>query len=134
MFDDPDALASSDRRHYAECTDCQAGYAGMADDARAVATLLAAPDLKVDAASAFERVQAAPAAKPRLGFTLPILRPASRTMFAGLAAAALLVVVVATPFANVLPLFLPNTVEADPLKLTDIQAPSTRGDSGCNTI
>src|SRR5437899_10801225 len=121
MFDDPDALTSSDRRHYAECTDCQARYAGMADDARAVATLLAAPDLKVDAASAFERVQAAPAAKPRLGFTLPLLRPASRTMFAGLAAAALLVGGVASAFANLLRLFRPKTVEAVPVQHTDSQ-------------
>src|SRR5258706_306943 len=112
MFDDPDALTSSDRRHYADCPDCKARYAGMAEDARAVATLLATPDVKVDAASAFQRIQAAPAAKPRFGFTFPVLRPASRTMFAGLAAAALLVVLVATAFANVLPLFQPKTVEA----------------------
>jgi len=133
MFDDPDALTSSDRRHYADCPDCQARYAGMAEDARAVATLLATPDVKVDAASAFQRVQAAPAAKPRFGFTLPILRPASRTMFAGLAAAALLVVLVATAFANVLPLFQPKTVEAVPLQITDIQALSTLSDYGTVT-
>ena len=133
MFDDPDALTSSDRRHYAGCADCQARYAGMAEDARAVATLLATPDVKVDAASAFQRIQAAPAAKPRFGFTLPILRPASRTMFAGLAAAALLVVLVATAFANVLPLFQPKTVEAVPLQITDIQALSALGDYGTVT-
>ncbi len=133
MFDDPDALTSSDRRHYADCTDCQARYAGMAEDARVIATLLATPDVKVDAVSAFERIQAAPAAKPRFGFTLPILRPASRTMFAGLAAAALLVVVVATAFANVLPLFQPKTVEAVPVQITDIQALSALGDYGTIT-
>src|SRR5712691_266723 len=133
MFDDPDALTSSDRRHYADCADCQARYAGMAEDARAVATLLATSDLKVDAGSAFRRVQAAPAAKPRFGLTLPILRPASRTMFAGLAAAALLVVVVATAFANVLPLFQPKTVEAVPVQITDIQALSALGDYGTIT-
>jgi len=133
MFDDPDALTSSERRHYADCADCQARYAGMAEDARAVATLLSAPDLKVDAGSAFQRVQAAPAAKPRFGLTLPILRPASRTMFAGLAAAAVLVVVVATAFANVLPLFQPKTVEAVPVQITDIQALSALGDYGTIT-
>ena len=133
MFDDADALTSSDRRHYADCPDCKAGYAGMAEDARAVATLLATPDVKVDAASAFQRIQAAPAAKPRFGFTLPILRPASRTMFAGLAAAALLVVLVATAFANVLPLFQPKTVEAVPIQITDIQALSALGDYGTVT-
>jgi hypothetical protein len=105
----------------------------MAEDARAVATLLATPDVKVDAASAFQRIQAAPAARPRFGFTLPILRPASRTMFAGLAAAALLVVLVATAFANVLPLFQPKTVEAVPIQVTDIQALSALGDYGTVT-
>ncbi len=133
MFDDPDALTTSDRRHYADCPDCQARYAGMAEDARAVATLLATPDVKVDAASAFQRIQAAPAARPRFGFTLPILQPASRTMFAGLAAAALLVVLVATAFANVLPLFQPKTVEAVPIQITDIQALSALGDYGTVT-
>jgi hypothetical protein len=133
MFDDPDALTSSDRRHYAECADCHARYAGMADDAQAVAGLLAAPDVKVDTVSAFQRIQAAPSAKPRFGFTLPILRPASRTMFAGIAAAALLVVLVATAFANVLPLFQPKTVEAVPLQITDIQALSALGDYGTVT-
>lgn len=130
MFDDPDALTSSDRRHYAGCPDCQARYDGMAEDARAVATLLATPDVKVDAASAFQRIQAEPAAKPRFGFTLPILRPASRTMFAGLAASALLVILVATAFANVLPFFQPKTVEAVPFQVTDIQALSALGDYG----
>ncbi len=133
MFDDPDALTSTDRRHYAGCAYCQARYAGMAEDARAVAILLAAPDVKVDTASAFQRIQAAPAAKPRFGFTLPILRPASRTMFAGLAAATLLVVLAAATFANVLPLFQPKTVEAVPIQVTDIQALSALGDYGTVT-
>ena len=133
MFDDPDALTSADRRHYADCAECQARYAGMAEDARAVAILLAAPDVNVDTASAFQRIQAAPAAKPRFGFTLPILRPASRTMFAGLAAATLLVVLVAATFANVLPLFQPKTVEAVPIQVTDIQALSALGDYGTVT-
>lgn len=133
MFDDPDALTSSDRRHYADCAGCQARYADMAEDARAVATLLATPDVKVDAASAFQRIQAAPAAKPRFGFTLPILRPASRTMIAGLVAATLLVVLVATAFANVLPLFQPKTVETVPIQITDVQALSALGDYGTIT-
>lgn len=133
MFDDPDALTSSDRRHYADCAACQARYAGMAEDARAVATLLATPDVKVDAVSAFQRIQAAPAAKPRFGFTLPILQPASRTMIAGLVAATLLVVLVATAFANVLPLFQPKTVETVPIQITDIQALSALGDYGTIT-
>src|SRR5260370_25218596 len=95
MFDDPDALTSSDRRHYPGCAACQARYAGMAEDARAVATLLATPDAKVDAASAVQRIHAAPPAKPRFGFTLPILRPAARTTFVGLPPPTLLAVLAA---------------------------------------
>ena len=133
MFDDPDALTGSDRRHYVDCADCQARYTGMADDARAVATLLATPELKVDAGSALERVQAAPAAKPRFGFSLPILSPASRPMFAGLAAAAVLVALVVTAFAEVLPLFQPKTVEPVPVSVADLQSLSALSDYGTLT-
>jgi len=133
MFDDPDALTSSDRQHYASCAGCQARYAGMADDARAVATLLAAPDLQPDVASAFKRVQSAPAAKPRFGFSLPILRPSSRPMFVGVAAAAVALAVVATAFANVLPLFQPKTVEPVPVTVADIQSLSALSQYGTLT-
>src|SRR2546422_9196454 len=107
MFDDPDALTGSDRRHYVDCAGCQARYSGMADDARAVATLLAAPELRLDVASALKRVEAAPAAKPRFGFSLPILSPASRPMFARLAAAAVLVALFLTAVAGTRALFPP---------------------------
>lgn len=133
MFDDPDALTGSDRRHYVDCADCQARYSGMADDARAVATMLAAPDLAPDLASAFKRVQTAPAAKPRFGFSLPILRPAMRPMFAGVAAAAVLVVLVLTAFANILPLFQPKTVEPVPITVADLQSLSALSDYGTVT-
>ena len=133
MFDDPDALTGSDRRHYVDCARCQARYTGMADDARAVATLLAAPDLTLDVATALKRVEAAPAAKPRFGFRLPILGPASRPMFAGLAAAAVLVALVVTAFAEVLPLFQPKTVEAVPVSFADIQSLSALSEYGTLT-
>ena len=133
MFDDPDALTSSDRRHYAGCADCQARSAGMADDARTVATMLAAPELEPDLASAFKRVRSAPAAQPRFGFSLPILRPSSRPMFAGLAAAVVVLALVVTAFANVLPLFQPKTVEPVPVTVADIQSLSALGDYGTLT-
>jgi len=133
MFDDPDALTSSDRQHYAGCADCQSRYAGMADDARAVATMLSAPELEPDVASAFKRVKAAPAAKPRFGFSLPILRPSSRPMFAGVAAAAVVLALVVTAFANVLPLFQPKTVEPVPVTVADIQSLSALGEYGTLT-
>jgi len=133
MFDDPDALAGSDRRHYVDCARCQARYTGMADDARAVATLLVAPELTLDVASALKRVGAAPAAKPRFGFRLPILGPASRPMFAGLAAAAVLVALVVTAFAEVLPLFQPKTVEPVPVTVADLQSLSALSEYGTLT-
>jgi hypothetical protein len=133
MFDDPDALTASDRSHYVDCTDCQARYAGMAEDARAVATLLGAPELEVDAASALKRVQAAPAAKPRFGFSLPIISPASRTTFAAGLAAVMLVALVVTAFANILPLFQPKTVEPIPVTVADVQALSALSEYGTLT-
>ena len=133
MFDDPDALTSADRRHYAGCADCQARYAGMAEDARAVATMLSAPELSVDVAAALKHVQAAPAAKPRFGFSLPILSPATRPMFAGLAAAVVVLALVATAFANILPLFQPKTVQPVPVTVADIQALSALSDYGTVT-
>ena len=133
MFDDPDALTGSVRQHYAGCADCQARYAGMAEDARAVATLLSAPRIEPDVASAFERVLSAPAAQPRFGFTLPILRPSSRPMFAGLAAAVVVLALVATAFANVLPLFQPKEVAPVPVTVADIQSLSALGDYGTLT-
>lgn len=133
MVDDPDALTSADRRHYADCAGCQARYSGMAEDARATATMLSAPELKLDVAAAFKRVQAAPAAKPRFGFSLPILRPASRPMFAGLAAAVVVLALMVTAFANILPLFQPKTVQPVPVTVADIQALSALSDYGTMT-
>ncbi|HSS94109.1 MAG TPA: hypothetical protein VLR46_08970 [Candidatus Dormibacteraeota bacterium] len=133
MFDDPDALAGSDRRHFVDCAECQVRYAAMADDARAVTTLLAVPELKPDLASALKRVQVAPAAKPRFGFQLPILRPSSRPMFAGFAAAVVVAVLAITAFANILPLFQPKTVEAIPVTVADLQSLSALSDYGTVT-
>ena len=133
MIDDRDAISGSDRQHYVDCKDCQARHSGMADDARAVATLLAAPELKVDVASAFKQVQQAPSAKPRFGFSLPILRPASRTMLAGLGAAAVMIALVVTAFANILPLFQPKTVAPVAITVADVQSLQALSDYGTLT-
>lgn len=121
LVDDPDALTGSDRRHYMDCTACQARNQGMADDARTAATLLSAPELQLDVTTAFKRVQAAPAAKPRFGFSLPILRPSRQPMFA-VGAAAIVVALAITAFANILPLFQPKTVQPVPVTFADLQA------------
>jgi hypothetical protein len=121
LVDDPDALTGSDRRHYTDCAACQARNKGMADDARTAATMLSAPELKLDVATALKRVQAAPAAKPRFGFSLPILRPSTQPMFAA-GAAAIVVALAITAFANILPLFQPKTVQPVPVTFADLQA------------
>jgi hypothetical protein len=125
LVDDPDALTGLDRRHYMDCAACQARNQGMADDALVTATMLSAPELKLDVATAFKRVQAAPAAKPRFGFSLPILRPSTRPMFAGLGAAAIVVALAITAFANILPLFQPKTVQPVPVTFADLQSLSS---------
>ncbi len=121
LVDDPDALTGSDRRHYMDCAVCQARNKGMADDAQVAATMLSAPDLQVDVATAFKRVQAAPAAKPRFGFSLPILRPSRQPIFA-VGAAAIVVALAITAFVNILPLFQPKTVQPVPVTFADLQA------------
>ncbi len=122
-FDDQDALTGSDAHHYATCTECQARYAAFADDARVAASLLATPDLKVDVGSAFKHVQTAPAAQPRFGIRLPIMRPASRPILGGLALAAVLVLLVATGLAqDLLTVFSPTTVSPVPVTVADLQS------------
>lgn len=133
MFDDPDALGGSDRRHYATCEDCRARYASLADDARATATMLAVPDLKVDVGAAFTRVQSAPEARPRFGFSLPIFRPVSRPMFAGVVATVAIAALVVTAFANILPVFQPKTVEPVPITVGDLETLSQLSDYGTLT-
>jgi hypothetical protein len=125
LVDDPEALTGSDRRHYMDCAACQARNKGMADDARVAATMLATPELKLDVATAFKRVQTAPAARPPFGFSLPILRPSTRPMFAGLGAAAIVVALAVTAFANILPLFQPKTVQPVPVTFADMQSLSS---------
>jgi hypothetical protein len=122
-FDDQDALLGPDALHYAKCTECQARYAALADDARFAASMLAAPDLKVDASSAFKHVQSAPAAQPRFGIRLPIMRPSSRPILGGLAAAAVLVLVMATGLAqDLLTVFEPSSITPVPVTVADLQS------------
>jgi hypothetical protein len=122
-FDDEGSLTGSDAAHYAACADCQARYTVLADDARAVAGVLAVPDMKVDVAAAFNRVRSAQAAQPRFGFRLPILRPASRPIMGTLAAAAVIVALVITGVAQgALDFFHPKSVQTVPVKVADLQS------------
>lgn len=122
-FDDQDALTGSDARHYATCTECQTRYTAFADDARFAASALAAPDLKVDVGSAFKHVRSAPEARPRFGIRMPIIRPASRPILGGLAAAAVLVLLIATGLAqDLLTVFSPTSVTPVPVTVADLQS------------
>jgi hypothetical protein len=128
------ALTDSDARHYSACADCQARYATLADDARAVAGVLAMPDLKVDVASAFKRVRSAPAAQPRFGIRLPIVRPATRPLMGGLAAAALIFALVVTGAADgLVNFFNPQQVQTVSVSVADLQSLSGLSDYGTFT-
>ena len=121
-FDDEAALTDSDARHYVTCADCQARYAAVADDAKAVAGVLSAPDLKVDVAAAFDRVRSAPAAQPRFGIRMPMLLPASRRGVGILAAATLIIALVVTAGVAQVIFFQPQTIKPVPVSVADLQS------------
>jgi hypothetical protein len=133
-FDDADSLTESENRHYSACADCQSRYAILADDARVVAGALAVPDIKVDVASAFSRVRSAPAAQPRFGIRLPIVRPASRPVMGVLAAATVILALVVTGVAQgIFVFFQPQTVQVVPVSVADLQSLSGLTDFGTLT-
>ncbi|HVD47124.1 MAG TPA: hypothetical protein VNG70_07575 [Candidatus Limnocylindria bacterium] len=133
-FDDEDALTDSDTRHYATCAECQSRYASLAEDARAVSSMLAMPDVKVDATAALNRVRSTPAAQPRFGIRLPIMRPASRPVLGSLAAAAVIVALVVTGVAqNALNFFHPTTVQPVTVSVADLQSLSGLSEYGAFT-
>ena len=122
MVDDPDVHSGADGRHFETCAECQARYKTVSEDARAITSLMTAPDLKVDVAAAFNRVRLAPAARPRFGFRLPVLRPGSRPMVLAFAAAVAAVALLATAIAQDKNTFSPNTVTPVPVTLADMQS------------
>lgn len=121
MFDDPDAHGA-DARHLETCAECQARSKTVSEDARAITSLMGAPELKVDVASAFNRVRSAPAARPRFGFRLPVLRPGSRPMMLAVAAAVVVFGLLATAIASGGGIFTPQTVQAVPVTVADLQS------------
>jgi hypothetical protein len=122
IVDDPDAHKDVEGRHLDGCPACQARLKGVAEDARSITSLMAAPELKVDIASAFRRVQAAPTAQPRFGFRLPLLKPGSRPMALAFAAVVAAVALLATAIAQDNNVFAPSTVTAVPVTVADMQA------------
>jgi anti-sigma factor RsiW len=99
MVDDPDAHAGADKRHLETCAECQARFGTVSKDALAISSLMSAPELKVDVASAFDRVRTAPAARPRFGFRLPVMRPGSRPLVLAFATAVAVIALLVTAIA-----------------------------------
>lgn len=120
-FDDPEAQ-SADARHYESCPECQARYKAVAGDATLITSLLATPDVKVDVASAFDRVRSAPAAQPRFGFRLPVLQPGRRPLVLAFATTLAAVALLATALASGDNIFSPKTITPVPVTVADLQS------------
>jgi hypothetical protein len=133
MVDDPD-VARNDTAHLEGCAECQTRLKGVENDAGSIANLLAVPAARVDVASAFKRVMAAPAAQPRFGFRLPVFRPGSRPVVLALAAAVVGVALLASAVAlNQGGSWTPNTVTPVPVTVADMQSLSQLADYGTVT-
>jgi hypothetical protein len=121
MVDEPDAHGA-DARHLESCPDCKARYGTVAGDARVISTLMTAPELKVDVASAFNRVRTAPAARPSFGFRLPVMRPGSRPVVLAFATAVAVIALLVTAIAQDSNTFTPQTLTPVPVTMADMQA------------
>src|SRR5260370_23675268 len=100
MVDDPDGHGGADTPHLETCAECQARYGTVSKDALAISSLMAAPELKLDVTSAFNRVRSAPAARPRFGFRIPVMRPRSRPVVLGFSTAVAAVALLVTAIAE----------------------------------
>jgi hypothetical protein len=122
MVDDPDAHSSADKRHFETCTECQARYGAVSKDALAISSLMSAPELKVDVASAFNRVRSAPAARPRFGFRIPVMRPGSRPVVLAFATAVAVIALLITAIAQGGNTFTPQTLTPVPVTMADMES------------
>jgi len=122
MVDDPDADSGTDKRHLETCAECQARYGTVSKDALAISSLMTAPELKVDVPSAFNRVRTAPAARPRFGFRLPVMRPGSRPVVLAFATAVAAIALLVTAIAQDSNTFTPQTLTPVPVTMADMEA------------
>jgi hypothetical protein len=122
MVDEPDARTAADTLHLESCAECQARHAAAADDARAIANLLAVQEPAINVSRALDRVRSAPSAQSRFGFRLPVLRPSSRPVMIAFAAAVAAVALIATAIAQDGTQFSPNTVTTVPVTVADMQS------------
>ena len=133
MVDDPEARTTADSAHLDGCAGCKDRYDAMADDARSIATLLSAPEVRVDVAAAYSRVMRAPQAQPALGLRLPLLHPVARPMKLAFVAAVAAAAVMLVAFAAGGFFFQPTKVQPVPITLSDLQALSQLGEYGTLT-
>ena len=124
LYDEPLALEEETRTHYNDCTECQARFGAIADDARRTASLLAVPGATVDAEAALRRFKSRPvAAPPRLQLPAALHRFGWRKpAAAGLLAAVLAATLAFTPLAQtVQQVFEPKTVTTVPVTEADMK-------------
>jgi hypothetical protein len=133
MYDDPDAKVGADALHLEQCAECQASFKAVSDDARAVATLLAVPDARVDTSRAFDRVRSAPQAQPKFGFRLPVARPGSRPLILAFAAVIAGIALLGVAVAQSGLVYTPSTVTPVPVTVADMQALSQLSEYGTIT-
>src|ERR1700681_3402542 len=122
MVDEPDAHGGADARHLETCADCKARYSTVSQDARAISSLLTAPELKLDVASAFGGCRPPPAARPRFGFRLPMMRPGSRPLVLAFATAVAAIALLVTAIAQDSNTFTPQTLTPVPVTMADMQS------------
>lgn len=135
LYDEPYSLDEETRAHYNDCTDCQARFAAVADDARHAMALMAVPAATVNPASALARVRARNEA-PARGVFGGLFAGGRRPVVGGLAAALLAIGLVATmaftPLAsNLARIFEPSQVTPVQISqgdLTGLDALSKWGD------
>src|SRR5262245_34544719 len=133
MVDDPDANTGAHAAHLEGCAECKARFEAIGADARAVATLLAVPEVRVDVRGAYNRVISAPKAKPALGFRLPSLVPAWGPMRLAAVAVVALFAVVGFAFAASGLFVQPTKVQAVPITLNDVESLSQLANYGTLT-
>lgn len=131
MVDDPDA-PGADSAHLESCRECQARFRAVADDAGAIATLLAVPEARVDVSRAYQRVISAPRSQPAL-IRFPLLRPVTRPLQLAFVAAVAAAALVVVAFAADGLFFQPTTVKTVPVTVADVQSLSQLADYGTIT-
>jgi hypothetical protein len=143
MYDDPDAMGTDERAHFASCPACQHRFQRVGDDARQVRAAFEVTPVPADPHAAFARVQArlhdAPARHRAPRVPAALRRPLSglgwrKPALATGLAAALAAVLTLTPLAaNLQQLLQPNQVQPISLSQQDLDSLHPLGSYGTVT-